>query len=196
MSVSIVPMDRGYRLRASCRVPAPLDLVFAFFSEARNLEALTPDRLHFRIQTEGPLEMREGLIIDYRITLGIVPMPWRSEITSWEPPHRFVDTQRRGPYTKWVHEHRFEPVGNATMCFDIVDYEVPGGAIVHECLVRRDLMSIFAFRERAMQRIFAEVPVVERASKTTAAGQPTTVSHSQRGGLPSRSQPGRPPGSR
>ena len=158
MSVSIVPLAEGYRLEATCRVPAPLDDVFSFFSDARNLERLTPDRLQFQILTEGDLEMREGLLIDYRITLGILPMRWRSEITSWEPPYRFVDTQRRGPYKKWIHEHRFEPDGDATICSDVVDYEVPGGKLVHECLVRPDLERIFAFRETTMQRIFTDTP--------------------------------------
>ena len=160
MSVSIVPVAGGFRLETSCRVPAPLDVVFPFFSDARNLERLTPDRLHFRILTEGDLEMREGLLIDYRITLGVVPMRWQTEITAWDPPYRFVDTQLRGPYKSWVHEHRFEPDGDGTVCSDVVDYEVPGGKLVHEYLVRPDLEHIFAYRQNAMQRIFAEPPTV------------------------------------
>jgi ligand-binding SRPBCC domain-containing protein len=36
-----------------------------------------------------------------------VPIRWQSEITVLEPPHRFVDEQRRGPFRTWHHEHRF-----------------------------------------------------------------------------------------
>lgn len=160
MGVLTEKVDGGYRLRASCRVPAPLEIVFPFFADARNLESITPPRLRFRILTEGDLEMREGLLIDYRITLGMVPMRWRTEISAWEPPSRFVDTQLRGPYTKWVHEHTFEPDGDATICTDVVDYKVPGGALVHGLMVRRDLIDIFEYREASMLRIFADVPAV------------------------------------
>lgn len=164
MSVSIVPAPGGYRLETSCRLNAPLDVVFPFFASAANLERITPPRLRFKILTEGPLEMREGLLIDYRITLGIVPMRWRTEITAWEPPFRFVDTQLRGPYRTWVHEHRFEPDGDGTVCTDVVDYAVPGGAPVHALLVRRDLQNIFAYRESAMKSIFAQPPAIAQSA--------------------------------
>ena len=160
MSLSIKPSASGFRLEATCHVPAPLDVVFPFFSDARNLEQLTPKRLRFRILTQTDLEMHEGLLIDYRIMLGVIPMRWQSEITVWEPPFRFVDAQRRGPYRRWVHEHRFEPDGDSTICTDVVDYIVPGGRLVHALFVRRDLKRIFAFRKSAMERIFAEVPRV------------------------------------
>ena len=52
--------------------------------------------------------MRVGLLIDYRLRVRGTPLRWRSEITAWEPPHRFVDEERRGPYRLWQHEHLFE----------------------------------------------------------------------------------------
>jgi ligand-binding SRPBCC domain-containing protein len=45
--------------------------------------------------------------------------------TAWEPPHRFVDVQRHGPYRLWIHEHRFEPHNGGTLVQDNVQYAAP-----------------------------------------------------------------------
>ncbi|MEO8071308.1 MAG: SRPBCC family protein, partial [Acidobacteriota bacterium] len=84
-------------------MPKPIDEVFEFFGDARNLERLTPAFVNFKILTPQPIVMRPGTLIDYRISLRGLPVKWRSEITEWNPPYSFVDEQRRGPYKKWIH---------------------------------------------------------------------------------------------
>ena len=145
----------GYVLRAECVVPRPVDEVFAFFSDATKLETLTPAKLRFQILTPTPIEMFAGQIIDYRLKVRGIPMRWTSEISVWEPPRRFVDVQRRGPYSHWHHEHLFEPDGdNSTRVIDIVHYSVPGGALVNWLIVERDVKKIFAYRQQVLQEIF------------------------------------------
>jgi nitrate reductase alpha subunit len=53
----------------------------------------------------------DGAIIDYKIRIRGFPVRWKTEITAWEPPFRFVDEQRKGPYRQWIHEHRMEKYG-------------------------------------------------------------------------------------
>ncbi|HKJ25321.1 MAG TPA: CDP-paratose 2-epimerase, partial [Myxococcota bacterium] len=50
-------------------VRAPVERVFEFFSNAENLEAITPGFLGFRILTPTPIEMRKDAIIEYRLRL-------------------------------------------------------------------------------------------------------------------------------
>jgi ligand-binding SRPBCC domain-containing protein len=138
-----------HRLTTTLLVSRPLDDTFAFFADAANLQRITPPWLDFRILTPMPIEMREGAIVDYQIRLRGVPMHWRTEITVWVPPYRFVDEQIRGPYRLWRHTHTFCEVEGGTAVGDTVDYLVPGGSLIEAIFVRRELDRIFRFRQQA-----------------------------------------------
>ncbi|HXG42679.1 MAG TPA: SRPBCC family protein [Dehalococcoidia bacterium] len=135
-------------------LPLPPQEVFPFFAEARNLQEITPPWLSFRVLSQRPRSMGQGTVIDYRLRLHGVPLRWRSEITVWEPPHRFVDVQRRGPYRLWEHDHLFLPHDGGTLVRDRVRYAVPGGPLLapllDRLLVRPDLERIFAYRRRRL----------------------------------------------
>ena len=149
---------RSFELTSEVTLPRPRDEVFPFFADAGNLERLTPPWLRFEVLTPLPIEMRRSAVIEYRLRLRGLPVRWRSEITAWEPPFRFVDEQRRGPYRVWVHEHRFEERAGRTLVSDRVRYAVPGGPLlegpVNRLLVRPDLDRVFAYRCAVLVRLF------------------------------------------
>lgn len=145
-------MSRTFRVEQGFgRTP---DELFPFFADAFNLELITPPFLKFRVNSPGPIRMEAGTAIDYRLRIHGIPVRWRSRITRWDPPHGFVDEQVRGPYRKWVHEHRFESVAGGTRMVDIVDYAAPGGRLVERLVVDRDVERIFAYRKRALEARF------------------------------------------
>jgi ligand-binding SRPBCC domain-containing protein len=138
-----------YVLQREQLLPRPVEEVFGFFSEAGNLEEITPPWMGFQIVTPRPIELRAGAIIEYRLRWRGVPLRWTSEIAEWDPPRRFVDVQLRGPYAFWRHTHEFAPQGNGTRLRDEVHYALPLGPIgrlAHWLLVRRNLEAIFAYR--------------------------------------------------
>jgi len=150
------------RLEVEQWLPRPLAEVFPFFSDARNLDELTPPWLHFQILSDLPKEIHTGLRIDYQLRLYQLPVRWQTEITAYAPPYRFVDTQLRGPYRLWVHEHTFEERDGGTLMRDRVEYRVPGWIIeplLHRWLVGPDLQTIFAFRRRRLEEVFGLMPV-------------------------------------
>jgi ligand-binding SRPBCC domain-containing protein len=146
VNVKISPEDSGYLLETTLRVPRPLEEVFGVFSDAKNLEQLTPHALRFEILTPDPIVMKPGSLLDYRLRLHGIPIRWQSEISVWEPPRRFEDRQRKGPYRWWIHEHSFVGDDDHTVMTDRVKYGVPGGALVHGLFVARDLRKIFQYR--------------------------------------------------
>lgn len=159
-SITITSPEPGqHRLECELTLPRPVDDVFPFFADARNLEAITPKALRFEVLTPEPIEMTPGVLIDYRLRLRGVPFGWRTRIPVWEPPGRFVDEQIRGPYALWRHEHVFTPAeaGGSTRVLDRVDYRLPMGvlgACAHRLFVRRELRSIFAYRSRRLVELF------------------------------------------
>jgi ligand-binding SRPBCC domain-containing protein len=146
-----------FTLTSKVWLPRPLDEVFPFFADARNLEELTPPWLRFEVLTPGPVSMAVGTRIAYRLRVHGIPIRWQSEITAWQPPHRFVDEQAHGPYRLWIHEHRFSERNGNTLAEDFVRYAVYGGAAVNRLLVARDVERIFEYRRQQMQQIFGTV---------------------------------------
>jgi ligand-binding SRPBCC domain-containing protein len=130
--------------------------VFPFFADARNLEAITPPLLRFRVLPPRPVAMGRGTQIRYRLRLHGMPVAWRTVIAAWEPPHRFVDVQVRGPYALWHHTHSFEPHPGGTLMRDTVVYAIGFGRlgdIAHRLLVSRDLEEIFDFRRDVLPEL-------------------------------------------
>ena len=101
--------------------------------------------------------MQKGTLMRYSLRWRIFPIHWTTEIVAWEPPHRFVDVQLKGPYKLWHHEHRFVAEGSGTRISDEVQYELPFGVlgrIAHRLRVRKDVEGIFAYRREVIERRF------------------------------------------
>jgi hypothetical protein len=137
-------------------VARPLDEVFEFFSSASNLALLTPSQMRFEMITPEPIEMGPGTLLEYRLRVHGIPLRWISRIEVWEPGHRFVDRQIKGPYKLWLHTHEFEQTPEGTRVSDSVRYELPLGLLGElggMQLVGRDLARIFDYRRDAVMKL-------------------------------------------
>ena len=145
---------KTFSLQVETWLPRPRDEIFAFFAEARNLETITPPWLRFEVRTPAPIVMRQGTRIEYRIRIHGFPVRWLTEITAWDPPHRFIDVQLKGPYRLWHHTHTLEERDGGTLCHDQVAYHPLGGTLTNWLFVRRDVERIFAYRQRRLHELF------------------------------------------
>lgn len=134
-------------------LPAPLEKVFEFFSDAQNLSKITPPEMHFKVLKMSTEKIMSGTLIDYDLRIHGVPTGWRTLILNWQPPHKFTDTQERGPYKLWHHTHSFESLAGGTLMRDCVHYRLPMGKlgrIFGLPLVKHDIKKIFGFRRKTM----------------------------------------------
>jgi ligand-binding SRPBCC domain-containing protein len=147
---------KPHQIIVSFSVPLSRVRVFEFFSDAGNLEKITPPELHFQILTSLPIQMRAGTRINYRLRLYGIPMTWKTEITYWNPPIGFIDEQRAGPYALWIHRHLFREDGKGnTSIEDRVDYNLPLYPLgqISFPLVRWQLRRIFNYRQQMVRRL-------------------------------------------
>jgi hypothetical protein len=170
-----------YVLTARTAIDAPIEQIFAFFSKPENLGMVTPPRMGFQI-TEHPDGMRDGALISYRVRVGPVPIRWQTRIEQWSPGRGFVDTQLRGPYHCWWHEHRFAADGARTLMEDRVLYTPPLGflgRVANHPFIKRQLQAIFAHRASAIALRFGRV--LEQTSAPSWCGLSTLVTDPQSG---------------
>ena len=146
-------------LETTCIIPSDMETVWEFFSNPKNLNAITPPELKFEILSdlEGK-KMYSGMIIRYNIKPMLnIPMSWTTEITHCADHHFFVDEQRFGPYAFWHHQHIFKSVPEGVEMTDIVHYAVGWGIlgkIASWIYVDRQLQHIFEYRNREIKKIF------------------------------------------
>ncbi len=140
-------------------VPRPMDEVFGFFSDAQNLELLTPPHLKFKVLGSSTNPLQAGTRIDYKLQLHGIPFHWQSLIGEWNPVTHFSDTQMRGPYKKWHHTHTFIEQDGGTLIRDHALYRlpfgVPGDAVAY-FFVKKDLEKIFSYRIAKVRELFGE----------------------------------------
>jgi ligand-binding SRPBCC domain-containing protein len=138
-------------------IPATQNEVFGFFSDPANLARITPRSLCFEIVDAPKRPLRTGDRIRYRIRLLGIPISWVSQISEWTDGVSFVDEQERGPYRTWRHQHTIEAADGGVRMHDRVDYELPLGVLgrmVGGWWVRKNLRTIFDFREKAIREVF------------------------------------------
>ena len=152
---------KTYNLEFEQFIDLPIEDVFDFFSKPENLSLITPPRLRFDILTPTPLEMKEGQLIDYSLKiLYLIKLHWRTLITDYQKPYKFIDQQIKGPYTLWHHTHIFEEKDGGTLIKDNLKYIIPFGWIgraIHFIYIKHDINGIFQYRHKILNDIFSEI---------------------------------------
>jgi uncharacterized protein len=110
-------------------LPVSAEEAFAWHARPGAFERLTPpwERVEVVERTGG---IEDGARTTMRVHTGPVPLRWVAVHRDYVQGRRFVDEQVEGPFSHWIHQHLFEPVGPAASRYtDRVEFAPPFGTL-------------------------------------------------------------------
>jgi len=151
-----------------CQIAAPVEAAFRWHARPGALERLTPpwERISVEERTGG---IEAGSRVSLRMGFGPIGVRWIVIHRDCVEGELFQDEQGQGPFTRWVHTHRFRPDGlGAAILEDQIEYQLPYGRLgeaIGGGAVRRKLHRIFAYRHAVAQ---ADIETHARAGRGEA----------------------------
>jgi ligand-binding SRPBCC domain-containing protein len=145
-------------LHFTTEINAPQHAVWSFHDGTDALTKITPPRTKVWLPKTMPkMEAGARFILIVSQPPIFVPLPWETIIESYTKPSGFVDTQGRGPFAYWRHEHQFIDLGESrTQLVDIVSYKAPFGfigGIANQLFIRKQLNALFAHRHKLTKQL-------------------------------------------
>jgi ligand-binding SRPBCC domain-containing protein len=174
-------------------VPFPVELVFAFFANPRNMAHIMPPDLDARVEdtrlkpppprpvAADPARRFQSMAagVDSEILISFVPIPWlprlswTARIVEFEWYSHFTDEQIRGPFAAFRHRHGISPESRegaeGTLVADSIEYALSSGLL--GALAARKVWGkfeeSFAYRRERLPQI------LRAASRQAVRGQGT-----------------------
>jgi ligand-binding SRPBCC domain-containing protein len=89
-------------------VNSPLQKVSDFHRASKSMADITPFPVIVKIH-QAPDLLEEGSVIDFTMWIGLLPVHWIAKIENIGE-NSFTDRQIHGPFTEWLHQHKFTEV--------------------------------------------------------------------------------------
>ncbi len=133
---------------------SPRPEVFDWFERKGSFRRLMPPwEVAEEVRADETLE--DGAQRIFRFPMGPIKMTWVAEHLGYQPPEKFEDIMKKGPFRSWHHVHRFIEKDGGTVVHDEVDYKLPMGVlgrIFGSRNVRNRLNRMFRARENRLIR--------------------------------------------
>ena len=147
-------------LESSTLIRCPAERLFDFLTLSENFPKLVPFELQLKV-VQAPERLSLGSHIEVQIGGFGPPQNVVYEITEFERPQRFRETQVKGPLGRYAHEHVVVPEGDAVRMIDRIDFAPPGGLLgflLTEARLKTSLEQGLAHRHRELQRLLVDCP--------------------------------------
>ncbi|NMO22904.1 TIGR01777 family protein [Pyxidicoccus fallax] len=146
-------MGKSHVFDARSQMPVSASELFTWHTREGAFERLSPPWEHVEVVERTGDGIRTGARVVVRMSLGPIPQRMVAEHTLYEEGSLFQDTQRSGPFAKWVHTHRMlpGPDSRTSTLHDEIEYVLPVGALgsaFGNGIARTKLERMFAYRHR------------------------------------------------
>ncbi len=143
---------------AETTIDAPIADVFEFHRDTRNAKLIGhPAQPILGVEGEFPLHLGDEVVLRVLVLPVPVPQRWRVRVKELVEPTLLVDETLDGPFTSFVHEHRFTDIGDGrTRLTDHVEYTLPLGPlgrVADRVVVSRLMGATFRHRQRRTKEL-------------------------------------------
>jgi ligand-binding SRPBCC domain-containing protein len=146
-------------LEASVLIRCPVERVFDFLTHSENFTKIVPTDLQLRL-VQSPGRLALGSRFEVQILGFGIPQNVIYEITEFVQPHRFQESQVKGPLGRYVHDHTFASQEDGTVrVMDRIEFEPPGGMLGFLLTADRLKTSLeqgLTHRHRELKRLMEE----------------------------------------
>ena len=135
-------------LELQSEMAVPAETLYAWHARPGAFARLVPPWESVRL-LGAPAALVEGARAELEVRVGPFPARWVARHEQIVPGRSFVDVQETGPFARWRHTHRFEPIdASRSRLVDKIDCDLPGGPLgeLAEPMVRRKLRRTFRYR--------------------------------------------------
>jgi len=128
--------------------------LFNFHLDMKNLENITPPNTKVDLINKDFVP-HQGGILKIKTVKNFIPTTWEVKIDKIEEPNLLVDIALKSPFKYWKHSHVFTQKGNICELKDVVEYELPFGAIGNffDFFIQKELRDMFDYRHKVTKEI-------------------------------------------
>jgi uncharacterized protein (TIGR01777 family) len=142
---------------SSAWLPHSKEKIMTFFSDLKNSLLMFPKEMKMSLYNTPDTRISRDSVFEYDYKVFGISQKWQGQIKVWDPPHKFVDTLIRGPFSFWEHTHSFESLAGGTLVKDQIHYKMPLGflgRIGGLKIAQKQLNDLFAYRKKIIHQLF------------------------------------------
>ena len=134
------------------KIKQPLNNVFDFYSNPRNINLLTPWFAKVSCTPEKKISKNEIFTIE--INMFGIKNKVEILIKNYEENKLFTDLQIKGPFNYWEHNHIFKYENNETIMYDVINYNSKFKLLDKMYIFHLIFKIVFYYREKKILAIF------------------------------------------
>lgn len=137
-------------------IRAPIEEVFLFHTDVRNLIKITPSFIKVNVVHADPPGLGQKVSLNIR-QFGVIPLNMLMEFFMYEYPTCLADKQIKGPFSSMIQYRYFEDVGGGyTRMKDVFEFSLPFGILgrlAYSLIVKKMIESMFIYRQNMTKKI-------------------------------------------
>ena len=136
------------------KIKSPVEQAFDWHAREGAILRLMPPWAPLRMVSRKGQGIGKGVKVKFRLNLFKIPMIWEAEHIEYQRNKLFIDHQLRGPFSKWIHTHKFKSDSDESFTMeDNVEFKLPFGFLSRPFyrFARKEFERMFQYRHRVLK---------------------------------------------